>query len=106
MLRYRGFFDTVTPVNFCTIATPHVGLLRYSTVFSSVAHNLGPVLLGRTGSQFYAKDSYADTGKPIVEVMAERNGLFYKALAAFERVGIFADGYVPVLSASLNLQSS
>lgn len=73
ILRYKGFFDKVTPVNFTTIATPHLGLLRYSTLFSSVAHGLGPTLLGRTGSQFYAKDEYADTGKPLVEVMAEKS---------------------------------
>ncbi|KAF7982576.1 hypothetical protein HWV62_27577 [Athelia sp. TMB] len=104
ILRYRGFFEKVTPVNFTTIATPNIGLLRYSTVFSTVAHNLGPTLLGRTGSQFYGKDSYADTGKSLVEVMSEKNGLFYKALASFVRVGIYANGIhdltVPYVSAA------
>jgi hypothetical protein len=71
ILHYRGFFDTVTAVNFTTIATPHLGLLKYSTWFSTVSNILGPKLLARTGSQFYAKDRYAETGRPLLEIMAD-----------------------------------
>ena len=72
ILHHRGFFDTVAPVNFTTIATPHLGLLKYPTWISKVTNRLGPQFLGRTGLQFYAKDSYADTGKPLVEIMADK----------------------------------
>ena len=74
ILHHRRFFDTVTPVNFSTIATPHIGLLKFRTLWSKISNGLGPTLLGRTGSQFYAKDHYADTGRPLVEIMADKGG--------------------------------
>ena len=72
ILHHRKFFDTVTPVNFTTIATPHLGLLKYSTWYSKLTNALGPTLLARTGSQFYAKDHYAETGRPLVDIMADK----------------------------------
>lgn len=58
-------------MNFAAIATPHLGLLVYPTWFSKLSSSLGPKMLGRTGLQFYAKDQYADTGKPLMEIMAD-----------------------------------
>lgn len=71
ILHHRGFFSAIAPVNFTTIATPHIGLLKYSTWFSKLSNALGPKLLARTGSQFYAKDDYADTGRPLVDIMSD-----------------------------------
>lgn len=73
------FFDAVKPINFATIATPHIGLTRYSGSFlSKTTHALGPLLLSRTGKQFYAKDKDdwgGGKGKPLVEVMSEKGWL-------------------------------
>lgn len=80
ILYHRGFFKTVTPVNFSTIATPHLGLLRYGTWISGVLNTLGPKFLGRTGTQFYAKDQWADTGRPLVDVMADPGRLVLLSL--------------------------
>lgn len=71
ILRQRGFFDNVTPVNFNTVATPHLGLLRYPSFFSSLASLLGPRLLSRTGEQFYCVDKWSKRGRPLIEVMAD-----------------------------------
>lgn len=57
-LHQRRFFDNVEPVNFNTFATPHIGLLRYSTFFSRVTNTMGPILLSRTGEQFYAVEGH------------------------------------------------
>ena len=88
----RGFFDKVTPVNFNTAATPHIGLPRYRTVISGLFAFFGPRLLSRTGEQFYAVrpalvapaehgsyevlsiyqvDKWSQTGRPLLEVMAD-----------------------------------
>jgi hypothetical protein len=71
ILRQRGFFENVAPVNFNTIATPHLGLPRYPSLFSSLASVLGPRLLSRTGEQFYCADKWSASGRPLLEVMAD-----------------------------------
>ena len=71
ILHQRGFFDTVAPVNFNTIATPHIGLPKYPTVLSSITTFFGPKLLSRTGEQFYAVDKWSKNGRPLLEVMSD-----------------------------------
>jgi len=71
ILHQRKFFNNVTPVNFNTIATPHIGLLLYPSLLSRLASVIGPRLLGRTGKQFYAVDKWSMTGKPLLEVMTD-----------------------------------
>lgn len=77
ILYSTGFFDDgkVKPVNFATIATPNIGLLRYNTLLSTVTNTFGPTFLSRTGKHFYAKDADewgAGEGKPLLEVMSEK----------------------------------
>jgi hypothetical protein len=71
VLHQRGFFDSVRPVNFNTLATPHIGLPRYDTVLGKLFRTLGPKLLSKTGTQFYATDEWGPRKRPIVEVMAD-----------------------------------
>jgi hypothetical protein len=71
ILHQRKFFATVTPVNFNTIATPHIGLVRYPSLFSKLASILGPWVLSRTGEQFYSTDKWSKTGRSLLEVMAD-----------------------------------
>ena len=71
ILHRRKFFATVTPVNFNTVATPHVGLLPYPSLLSRLGSVLGPRLLGRTGKQLYTVDKWSKTGKPLLAVMAD-----------------------------------
>lgn len=71
VLHQRKFFEKVTPMNFCTVATPHIGLLRYQSFRSRMFAFLGPKLLSRTGEQFYAVDKWSAAGRPLLEVMAD-----------------------------------
>jgi hypothetical protein len=71
ILKQKGFFETVTPVNFNTIATPHIGLLRYDSWINSLMSTLGPKLLSRTGEQFYCVDKWSTSGRPLIAVMAD-----------------------------------
>ena len=58
-------------MNFNTVATPHIGLIRYPTFRSTLFATLGPKLLSRTGEQFYAVDKWSARGRPLLEVMAD-----------------------------------
>ncbi|TFK51791.1 DUF676-domain-containing protein [Heliocybe sulcata] len=105
ILFQRHFFDDVTPVNFNTIATPHIGLLRYPSFFSSLSHTLGPKLLSRTGEQFYGVDKWSARGRPLLDVMADPDRIFYQALANFQHIRIYANAVndltVPYITAAI-----
>lgn len=111
-------------MNFNTIATPHIGLPIWNgTFFASVSNFFGPILLSRTGEQFYGVDNYASTGMPLLEVMADSSKcrllnvirlrsdvtqpdrIFYQALASFRNKRIYAnavrDTTVPYVTACI-----
>ncbi|KAJ7504406.1 DUF676-domain-containing protein [Mycena galericulata] len=108
VLRQRGFFNNVTPVNFNTLATPHLGIPRYPSFFSSLASIVGPRLLSRTGPQFYCVDKWSAKGRPLLEVMADPDRIFYQALASFESIRIYAnsvnDMTVPYVTAAIEVE--
>ncbi|PAV23659.1 hypothetical protein PNOK_0072700 [Pyrrhoderma noxium] len=91
ILHQRGFFKEVKPVNFTTFATPHIGLVRTGSIFSSIAFALGPKLLSRTGTQFYAVDSWGESGRCLLEVMADPKAIFYQALSQFPHIRIYGN---------------
>ncbi|KAI1793462.1 putative serine esterase-domain-containing protein [Ganoderma leucocontextum] len=108
ILHQRGFFEDVIPVNFNTIATPHIGLPRYRSFISRLFAYFGPKLLSRTGEQFYVIDKWSENGRPLLEVMADPNRIFYKTLAHFEQVRFYAnavnDVTVPYATAAIELE--
>jgi len=77
VLYHAGFFEKITPVNFNTIATPHVGLPRYSSLLSSLASALGSKLLSRTGEQFYCADKWSPKGRPLLVVLADPSEIYH-----------------------------
>jgi hypothetical protein len=105
ILHQQDFFKDVSPVNFNAIATPHIGLPRYSSLFSMLSSRLGPTLLSRTGEQFYSVDKWSSTGQPLLEVMADPDRIFYRALALFSHIRIYAnainDTTVPYVTAAI-----
>ncbi|TFY78157.1 hypothetical protein EWM64_g5855 [Hericium alpestre] len=105
ILHQRKLFDTITPVNFNTIATPHIGLLRYPSFMSKLFSMLGPRLLSRTGEQFYGVDKWSAGGRPLLEVMADPERIFYQALASFQHICIYANAVnditVPYITAAI-----
>ena len=71
ILHARNFFDAIIPVNFTTFATPHVGIPRYPSLVLSIASKVGPRMLSKSGEQFFHADSWSDTGRPLLTVMAD-----------------------------------
>ncbi|TFK63409.1 DUF676-domain-containing protein [Pluteus cervinus] len=107
ILHQREFFKDVTPVNFNTVATPHIGLPRYPSFFSSVISSLGPKLLSRTGEQFYCVDKWSANGRPLLEVMADPDRIFFQALLLFQEIRIYAnainDMTVPYVTSAIEI---
>ncbi|KAF8074750.1 DUF676-domain-containing protein [Lyophyllum atratum] len=108
ILHQKGFFEKVTPVNFNTIATPHLGLPRYPSIMSALTSSLGPRLLSRTGEQFYLVDKWSASGRPLIEVMADPNRIFHQGLQRFQHIRIYAnaihDVTVPYVTSAIETE--
>ncbi|KAH9962616.1 DUF676-domain-containing protein [Russula dissimulans] len=108
ILHQRKFFATVTPVNFNAIATPHIGLLAYPSFFSRLGSLIGPKLLSRTGKQLYGADKWSNTGKALLEAMADPERLFFNGLKLFPHIRIYAnainDQLVPYMTAYVDIE--
>ncbi|KAG8701587.1 hypothetical protein FRC08_004003 [Ceratobasidium sp. 394] len=96
ILYQRGFFKTIKPVNFTTFATPHIGLPRFRGFVGRAMYTLGPMMLSRTGRQFYCVDNdswspEAKEGRPLIEVMSDKDSIFFKALSAFPHMTIYGN---------------
>lgn len=85
------FTTPAQPINFITIASPHIGLINYRNFFSTLSHSLGPTLLSRTGEQFFSADKWGKNGESLLEVMADPERVFWRALSGFERLEIYAN---------------
>ncbi|TPX32562.1 hypothetical protein SmJEL517_g04372 [Synchytrium microbalum] len=98
------FFDTIQPINFVTIATPHLGIRKKGNqTIEKIFNSLASALTSRSGSQMALEDVYLN-GLPLLVVMAMPNSPFYKALGLFKRRQAFAniksDRTVPYTTAS------
>lgn len=71
ILHQSKFFEVITPVNFNTVATPHIGIPRFPTAMSTISSYLGSKFLSRTGEQFYFTDEWSPKGRPLVEVLGD-----------------------------------
>jgi hypothetical protein len=71
--RDPSFLVKHRPVNFTTLATPHIGIVKYRGRFWQwVAVKWGYSLLGRTGDQLYTWDKYSvQDDRPLLEVMSD-----------------------------------
>lgn len=96
--RTPSFFDAHEPVTFSALASPHLGIPRYSEWWATRSHTrngnahpppptpsvapdtfisqalswLGGRLLSRTGEQIYVVDSYSELDeRPLLEIMAD-----------------------------------
>ncbi|KAH7927847.1 DUF676-domain-containing protein [Leucogyrophana mollusca] len=108
ILHQRKFFDSITPVNFNTMATPHIGIPRFPSTFSTITAYLAPKLLSRSGEQFYCVDKWSPKGRPLVEVLADPDRIFYQALLLFPNIRIYAnainDRTVPFVTAGISTE--
>jgi hypothetical protein len=92
LLHSKGWFDKLEPVNFTTFATPHLGvrtpLLGYHNHLWNV---LGARLLSMSGRQLFTIDSFRDTGRPLLSVLADPGSIFIQALARFKHRSLYSN---------------
>ncbi|KAM0709681.1 hypothetical protein Q7P35_003721 [Cladosporium inversicolor] len=92
LLYKNGLFDRLQPVNFTTFATPHLGVRSPSTGYGGqVWNSLGAKTLSTSGAQMFLADSFRDTGKPLLSVLAEPNSIFIKGLRLFKNKSVYAN---------------
>jgi len=110
ILHQNKFFEKVIPVNFNTIATPHIGIPRFPSTFSAFANYIGPRLLSRTGPQFFCVDRWSPKGRPLLDILADPDHIFYQALILFPNLRIYAnainDTTVPYITAAIEESDS
>lgn len=75
-----GFFEEVTPVFFCTFATPHVGVHFFKeNIFDYVGNFMGKFMFGCTGPQLFVADSQS-----LLLKMSDPESEYFKGLELFE----------------------
>ena len=92
LLYARGWLDKLEPVNFTTFVSPHVGV---RTPLKGMQNHLWNVLAARTvsmsGRQLFMIDSFRETGKPLLSILADPESIFVKALARFKNRCLYAN---------------
>lgn len=100
LLYKEGFFDEITPINFVTFCTPHVGGLNGVVSLRERVYNyVAPMVLAITGSQLFLKDNTyddpamdkANNRMPLLVWMAEPNSYFYRGLEMFRHRALYAN---------------
>ncbi|KAG0646349.1 lipase [Hyphodiscus hymeniophilus] len=92
LLESKGFFEKIDPVNFTTFATPHLGVRTPLRGWHNHIWNvLGARTLSASGRQLFTIDQFRDTGRPLLEVLADPASIFIKGLAKFERRTLYTN---------------
>ncbi|OJJ51704.1 hypothetical protein ASPZODRAFT_452842 [Penicilliopsis zonata CBS 506.65] len=85
LLGARGWLDKLEPVNFTTFVSPHVGV---RTPLKGIQNHIWNVVGARTvsmsGRQLFMIDTFRDTGKPLLSVLADPESIFMQALSKFK----------------------
>lgn len=92
LLQARGLLDTVDPVNFTTFASPHVGVRTPLKGFRSHLWNeIGARTISMSGQQLFMVDSFRDTGRPLLSIMADPESIFIQGLKRFRNRCAYAN---------------
>lgn len=96
ILTYRKYFESITPVNFVTFCTPHVGVLTPGdTISVKCFNNIVPYLLGNSGKQMFLKDSVklenSNDKIPLLKLMASKNSIFFQGLKQFKNHSLYSN---------------
>ncbi|KAJ5100327.1 hypothetical protein N7456_006379 [Penicillium angulare] len=92
LLNARGWFDRLEPMNFTTFATPHVGVRAPLKGWKdNIFNTLGARTISQSGRQMFLIDSFRDTGRPLLSVLADPESIFIKGLKKFQQRSIYAN---------------
>ena len=92
LLYHKGYFKRITPINFTTFATPHLGV---RTPLLGRANHIWNVLGARTlstsGRQLFLIDNFRATRRPLLSVLADPESIFIHALAQFQHRSLYTN---------------
>ncbi|KAH8590330.1 putative serine esterase-domain-containing protein [Bisporella sp. PMI_857] len=92
LLFSKGFFEKISAVNFTTFASPHLGVRTPLRGWHNHIWNvLGARTLSASGRQLFTIDKFRDTGKPLLEILADPESIFIKGLSQFQRRTLYAN---------------
>ncbi|PYI10297.1 DUF676-domain-containing protein [Aspergillus sclerotiicarbonarius CBS 121057] len=92
LLYARGWLDKLEPVNFTTFVSPHVGVRHpLKGTWGFLWNNVGPHTISISGKQMFMIDSFRDSGKPLLSVLADQDSIFIKALKKFKHRTVYAN---------------
>jgi len=92
LLYKNGVFDKLQPVNFTTFATPHLGVRTPSAGFGGQFwNNVGSKTLSTSGAQMFIADTFRDSGKPLLAVLADPDSIFIRGLRLFKNKSVYAN---------------
>ncbi|OQE47413.1 hypothetical protein PENCOP_c001G00098 [Penicillium coprophilum] len=92
LLNARGWLDKLEPMNFTTFATPHVGVRAPLKGYKDQIFNvLGPRTISASGRQMWLVDSFRDTGRPLLGVLADPGSIFMTGLKKFRQRSVYAN---------------
>jgi hypothetical protein len=88
----HGVFDRLKPVNFITLASPHVGSRRSSRGWiNPIISTFTRTVLSATGRQLMLEDGVDGGSDPLLVEMSKPESEFYQALTKFERRVLYAN---------------
>ncbi|QDS75914.1 hypothetical protein FKW77_002771 [Venturia effusa] len=92
LLYHKGWFDKLEPVNFTTFASPHLGVRTpLLGLHNHIWNVVGARTLSTSGRQLFTIDRFRETGRPLLSVIADPDGIFIKALAKFRNRSLYAN---------------
>ncbi|KAL8946385.1 MAG: hypothetical protein Q9222_007215 [Ikaeria aurantiellina] len=92
LLHSKGWFEKIQPVNFTTFATPHLGVRTPLRGYHSQLWNaFGSRTLSVSGRQLFTIDTFRDTKRPILSLLADPDSIFMRALSLFKTRTLYAN---------------
>lgn len=92
LLHARGWLDKLEPVNFTTFASPHVGVRTpLKGIRNLIWNGLGARTVSMSGRQLFLIDSFRDTGRPLLSVLADPESIFIQGLRRFHNRCVYAN---------------
>ncbi|GLI73101.1 hypothetical protein PoHVEF18_001311 [Penicillium ochrochloron] len=92
LLHAQGWLEKVEPVNFTTFATPHVGVRTpLKGIRGQIWNGLGPKTVSVSGQQLFMVDSFRNTGRPLLSVLADPESIFIQGLKKFRNRSVYAN---------------
>ena len=92
LLYSRGWFSKLEPTNFTTFATPHLGVRTPVSGVGGRFFNLfGSRTLSTSGRQLFIIDTFRDTERPLLSILADPSSIFIQALSKFKNRVLYSN---------------